>query len=289
MTQIQRAPDAGEVLQHANEPPKRSLDTVLRGIAAVAGKVAERVVEGDQEATRVVSGLYSYLRRCDPRTLGKLVQAYEQQPGDFVAAVLHLVELRIPLGTPGHWALVPFFNSRAERWDLTPMVMVGGVRYLASLHGYRDLSVQLVREGEEFEEVYGLEPSVRYVPMRPQDQNARVVAALVTFSHRGERGCFVIDGSKLERVERFAKRRGGDAWRDWRPEMLRKTALHAWYRTLPSKSEREAGVLASIERSEAGERALPPEIIEAVEAAELDGLHVDAAPPETEEEATDEP
>ena len=279
---LKRADGPETVMRRDEKRP--SIDQVLQQVSKIAGQVAVKMDGCKQTPDSVSQGLYSYLRRQPAQQLRTLLDAWEQQPGAFMAAVMHIVALRLPLGVPGTWALV-CYKRRGGGWDITPIVMQHGARALIERRGYRDVRVHLVREGEVFEEEIGVEPVLRYIPKRPQDVSASIKCALITYRDREGRGHVVVDGARLRRVEQYAAKNRGP-WVDWRDEMIVKTAILSWYKQLPREPDDGADALQAIEVGEAGGRQVAP-VVRAVIQQEEYELPEDAAPEERAEESTE--
>lgn len=204
--------------------------------------------------------------------------------------------------------LVPFKNSKANRIDCNLLIDFRGKINIAYRSGLvHDIETELVYECDEFEYEKGHNPKFRHVPrivnygddklLRIESEDmGEVVAAycIATFSSGGKH-VEMLNYARLEGIRKRAK--GGDRtdspWNTDRPQMQRKSAVHAAYKYLPtneamalsqeidSKFETEASldVLPGLEPTTEGDDEPMVRVVTAEEQKALGAARAEAVKP----------
>lgn len=224
MTQIDKAP-ASTDLAVKNDPPfKRLLDSKLDAIRSVASKALDPVT------------LIKLVGLCAMRT-PRIAQC---TPLSVTTAVMTCAEIGLyPSNTFGTAYLVPYYNSKAQVYECQLIVGYRGLCTLARRSGeIVTIDAQVVREGDEFEVEYGLNPIFRHKPKGDISQPIIAVWALAILKGGGHQ-LTVMSYDEVMAIKARSKAKDGGPWITDEAEMIRKTAVRRLCKMLPLTPEVE--------------------------------------------------
>lgn len=127
-------------------------------------------------------------------------------------------------------ALVKMGNKAAY------MPMIGGiVRRLRDTEAIRAINTRVVYEGDEFRVVYGDDERIEHQPAF-KSEKAVVVYAIATLPDGSkEREVMTVD--QVEKVRGVSRAANAGPWKDWWPEMARKTVARRLLKRIPVPQE----------------------------------------------------
>lgn len=224
MSQIAKAP-ASTDLAVKNDPPfKRLLDSKLDAIRSVASKALDPVT------------LIKLVGLCAMRT-PRLAQC---TPLSVTTAVMTCAEIGLyPSNTFGTAYLVPYYNGKAKCYECQLIVGYRGLCTLARRSGeIITIDAQVVREGDEFEIEYGIEPIFRHKPKGDVSKPVTAVWALARLKGGGHQ-LTVMSCEEIEAIRNRSQAGDKGPWvTDW-VEMAKKTAIRRLCKLLPLTPEVE--------------------------------------------------
>jgi len=116
-------------------------------------------------------------------------------------------------------AIIPY-GGHAE---FVPMV-AGLIRLMLRSPGLTKVEARVVRDGDEFDYQYGLDPQLIHKPIGGSDRE--ITHAYAVMWRQGAGPTFeVVTREEIEQVRAASKAPNSPAWRDWLGEMCRKVAL----------------------------------------------------------------
>jgi recombination protein RecT len=116
-------------------------------------------------------------------------------------------------------AIIPY-GGHAE---FVPMV-AGLIRLMLRSPGLTKVEARVVRDGDEFDYQYGLDPQLIHKPVGSSDRE--ITHAYAVMWRQGAGPTFeVVTREEIEQVRAASKAPNSPAWRDWLGEMCRKVAL----------------------------------------------------------------
>jgi recombination protein RecT len=209
---------AGNVARQSGQPGA----TVAQLIERQRGEIA-RALPKHMDADRIARMALTLFRqtpglaRCDPQS--------------FIGALMTASQLGLEPGPLGEAYLVPYGNQ---------VTFIPGYRGLIKLAWQsgqlKHIDAQVVREGDDFDFAYGLEPYLRHRPARRGRGKVTEVYACATFLNGGS--AFVV--MSVEDVEVIRKRsrasKNGPWVTDW-DAMAKKTAIKQLIRFLPLSTD----------------------------------------------------
>jgi recombination protein RecT len=196
-------------------------------------------------------------------TLIKTPKLLECEPRSLVSALIQCSELGLePINALGQIYLLPFYNSRAKRYEVQIIPGYRGYIQLAQNSGkIVDISAHVVYDKEPFEVNFGTEEKITHTPKPPSERGtnkigvyARAVFANGTvktiwlwtedvYKHReSSSGAWEMDWStkppKYKLDKDGNKILGASSpWRLWEDEMFQKTAIRVMAKFLPLSPE----------------------------------------------------
>lgn len=203
-------------------------------------------VHDDQEAAakRVIAQMALAFMR-DPQ---HLVCTQES----IVRAALDVAATRLSLSkTMNEACLVRYRNHKAKITELQFQPMYQGlIKLVSRATRVASISAEVVYEGEQFEPTKGTEPKIVHLIDRNLDRSdAKLVAAYAVAHYRAGPADFVVMWrDDIEQVRRVSKQPNAGPWRDWYPEMAKKSAIRRLHKTLP-KAEDDPMVELALERA----------------------------------------
>lgn len=196
-------------------------------------------------------------------TILKTPKLLECEPRSLVSALIQCSELGLePINALGQIYLLPFYNSKARRFEVQIIPGYRGYIQLAQNSGkIVDISAHVVYENEPFELTFGTEETITHTPKPPSERGekklgvyARAVFANKTvktiwlwteevYKHReSSSGAWEMDWTS--KPPKFALDAEGNKilgktspWRLWEDEMFCKTAIRVMAKFLPLSPE----------------------------------------------------
>jgi recombination protein RecT len=186
------------------------------------------------------------LAKCDART--------------FVGAVIQLSQLGLePGGALGHAYLIPFENKREGTTDVQIIIGYRGMIDLARRSGQiASLQAVIVREGDDFNVMLGLNPDLRHVSSFDPEKAMTFVYAVAVFRD-GARQFEVMSRAEVERIRNNSQgyksavqyNKKDNPWMTNFDEMAKKTVIRRLFKYLPVSIEMQKAVTLD-ERGDAG-------------------------------------
>lgn len=196
-------------------------------------------------------------------------------PQSFLGAMMSAATLGLEVNTPlGHAYLVPY------KTECTLIIGYRGMMELARRSGVvRSIRAVVVREGDTFEVVEGLHPSLEHRPSTDPGRSDKAITHVYAVAALADGDPVFIWMSKAEVDKRRKRSRasGSGPWVTDFEAMAKKTAIRALFPWLPQSTE-VASLAAAVALDEAGERGAPqvrvysPEVVEALAEA---GVEID--------------
>lgn len=162
-----------------------------------------------------------------------------------ISALVACSELGLePGGALGHINLIPFWNSKANRFDINIIVGYKGYVELARRSGrLKSISARVVHEKDKFTVKFGLEEKLEHEPYLDGDPGkARFVYCVAQFTDGG----YHFEVMSIPEVEKIrdatanyknAKDKEGSVWGQHFEEMAKKTAVRRASKYLPLSAE----------------------------------------------------
>jgi len=224
MSQITKPPASTELAVKNDPPFKKLLDSKLDAIRAVASKALDPVT------------LIKLVGLCAMRT-PRLAQC---TPLSVTTAVMTCAEIGLyPSNTFGTAYLVPYYNGKAKCYECQLIVGYRGLCTLARRSGeIITIDAQVVREGDEFEIEYGIDPIFRHKPKGDVSKPVIAVWALARLKGGGHQ-LTVMSPEEIEAIRNRSQAGDKGPWvTDW-VEMAKKTAIRRLCKLLPLTPEVE--------------------------------------------------
>ncbi len=176
-------------------------------------------------------------------------------PASFVGVFMTSAQLGLELDVRGEAYAVPFWNKKANPARKEAQFIAGykGLIKLATNSGkVRNVYAHEVREKDEFDYGYGLDPFLHHKPAKVADRGAVThVYAVAAFKDSGHH----FEVMTIEEVEalrdKFSKAKDSGPWKDNPREMCLKTVVRRLCKFLPASAELSRAV-ALDELHEAG-------------------------------------
>lgn len=152
-------------------------------------------------------------------------------PESFLGALLTASQLGLEPGPLGEAYLVPYGRT---------VTFIPGYRGLIKLAWQsgqlRNIDAHVVREADDFEFEYGLNPTLRHKPARTAPGKVTDVYAVATFQNGGS-AFVVMSIDDVEKIRKRSRASGNGPWvTDW-DAMAKKTAIKQLIRFLPLSTE----------------------------------------------------
>lgn len=198
-------------------------------------------------------------------------------PASLCGAVIQAAALGLVPGVTGQAYLVPFWNSKTNRFEVQLMPGYQGLVELAYRSGKVDsIMAYVVREGDHFEYRYGIDPICEHKPAR-SDGGLLAAYAVVRMKGVDRAEFLVMEGWEILAIREAAKTKNkgkeGSAWIHHEPEMWKKTVLRRLCKALPKSVDLQEAVGLG-DKEEAG---LPQDLGNIID---VDGTDPDQAQPE---------
>lgn len=234
-------------------PPAKGRATQRPERAVAVRSEAEVLVALDAELTRRTAVIEdSAASLIDPRRLKGVVlsvftrrpELWECDPISVARAVVECAQVGLePTGAVGGAHLVPFFNKATGRKEAQLIFDYRGSVALARRSGeVKRVEARIVREKDEFDFEYGLEPTLRHVPALVDDPGPMTYAYAVGIFRDGSRQFEVMSAPQIEAVRQRSKSKDNGPWVTDYFEMAKKTVLKRLLKLLPLSIEARAAL-----------------------------------------------
>ncbi|WP_439675979.1 recombinase RecT [Embleya sp. MST-111070] len=254
-------PQAGQVEQRPAGPPDlRQFVHTMRG--EIARALPAHMAGSSERMARIV--LTDLMR---VKNLAACTQS------SFAGAMMTAVQLGLePGGVGGEAYLLPFWSNQIGQHEVQLVIGYQGMAKLFWQHPLAaGLDAREVRENDDFEYEYGLDPVLRHKPARRNRGAVTDYYAVARLSNGGN-GFVVLSVDDVETFRRRSKQANKGPWVNDYDAMARKTCVRQLFKLLPKSPE-----LARALAHDGAVRRDPS----------LDGI--DAAPEYIEGELADEP
>ena len=174
--------------------------------------------------------------------LRKNPKLQECDPMSFIAAIMQASQLGLEPGIMGSCYLIPFFNSKLNKYECTFMPGYRGFLDLARRSGQiKSLVARAVYENDVFEYEYGLQESVTHKPAMDERGELRAVYAVALLKDGGHQ-FEVMSKREIEAVRQKSQGKNAGPWTDYYDEMARKTVVRKLFKWLPCSVEMQKAV-----------------------------------------------
>lgn len=171
----------------------------------------------------------------------KLADAALKNPTSFNSALLRATTLGFEIGNGlGHAYLVPFWNRKTSRHDISLIIGYRGMIDLARRSNQiESISARAVYEGDEFEVIYGLDEKLHHKPNIFTEKDAsKLVAVYAVAKLKGGGAQFeVLNMHQIEAIRMASPGGGAGPWVDNFVEMAKKSVVRALFKLLPVSIE----------------------------------------------------
>jgi len=211
--------DLSQALEHVAATPA---DKTVRDLIERQAPEIQKALGDSIGVERFTRSVFTELRRTP--------KLYECDPASLLGAMMLSAQLGLEPGPLGHVYLVPF-NKRVEF-----IVGYRGYIDLAFRSGkVKDVSAQIVREGDSFQYEHGTTPKLRHVPLGPaEDRKPEAVYAVARLTTGG--APFVVlypDDWARARKRSASGSKPHSPWTTDEDAMIRKTAVRRLAPWLP--------------------------------------------------------
>jgi len=155
---------------------------------------------------------------------------------------------------------IPYYNSKIGKNEAQFQLSYTGLLSLARRSGLvRDVFAEVVRKGDVFKVQYGTSKGIEHVPdlKGGSERPMEYVYAVIHYTHGGFE-FVVMDRAEIEKrrlKSRAQKSEPSGVWKEWEPEMWKKTALRSLLKTAPLSEEQFAALTTD-------EAAVTPEVFQ---------------------------
>ena len=160
----------------------------------------------------------------------------ECTPASFLGALMTCAQLGLEPGPLGHAYLVPYGQE---------VTFIAGYRGLVDLARRSGLvsSVQarVVRDGDDFDYAFGLEPRLEHTPRADADKPVTHVYAVIKLKDGGV-DFDVMTKTEVDAIRKRSKASGSGPWQTDYAEMAKKTVLRRLLKTAPMSVEYQQAV-----------------------------------------------
>jgi len=237
MTQLANRPQSAVAKPEGELTFKGLLESKIDAIRAVASKALD--------ATQLIKMVGLAASR-NPRIA-------QCTPLSVLNAVMTCAELNLyPSATLGTAYFVPYLNRKNREHQFYECQLIVGYRGMCTLARRSgeivSIQVEVVREGDEFELEYGLNPIFRHKPKGDTSKPVLKVWALAMLKGGGHQ-MVVMSREEIEAVRERSRAADSGPWVTDTVEMAKKTAIRRLCKLLPLTPEVENS-LGTIDRSE---------------------------------------
>ena len=173
-------------------------------------------------------------------TLRKMATGKEEERNSLLAAMLIISQLGLEPGPLGQASIVPFYNSKAERYEAQAIIEYKGYLALARRSGeIESVHVEPVYPEDEFDYQLGLEPRLHHKPNlqgRKPDSKPWCYYGVVKFRGGGHQ-IHVMTIAEIEQYRQRSRAANSGPWVTDYDAMARKTVIRRMWRWLPVSAE----------------------------------------------------
>lgn len=218
--------NTGQALERRKSQLQEKQDTLAKHIERMKPEMA-RALPRHMDPERVARIATTVMRRTP-----KLAQC---TPQSFLGALMTCAQLGLEPGPLGHAYLVPYGT------EVTFIAGYRGLVELARRSGQvASVSARVVREGDDFDYAFGLEPSLHHKPAG-SDAEITHVYAVVRLKDGGA-DFDVMTRGEVEAVRKRSKAAADGPWVTDYAEMAKKTVLRRLLKTAPMSVEYQQAV-----------------------------------------------
>ncbi len=196
-------------------------------------QIANRaLIENPALMTADRASLFTAVSQCAASSL--------EPDGKQAALVIYKTKVKTP-GEPDRWI---------EKVQFMPMV--SGFRKIAAEHGW-SIEDEVVRANDEFDFQGGLSPNLIHRKPRPGIDRGPLEGAYAICRHRTHHPIIVVlDREDVMRLKAASKTSAYGPWKDWEPEMWRKSAARKAFKQLPLGERETVRLRALLDESGLG-------------------------------------
>jgi recombination protein RecT len=223
-------------------------------------------------------------------TLYSTPRLRESTPASFLGSIIQASQLGLEVNTPlGHAYLVPFRDRRHGVTICQLIIGYQGFMDLARRSGnIRSIYAFAVYQGDEFSYSFGLEPTIKHVPVS-EEHNPEKLTHVYAVSRLkdGEPVFTVLTRADVERYRARSRAKDDGPWVTDYEAMALKTAIRRLFRWLPKSAEMAtaAAVDAVLESERDQLTAIDPEVVDLLQAHDVEMPVLEDAPPPAPPEA----
>ena len=174
--------------------------------------------------------------------LRKTPKLQECDPMSFIAAIMQASQLGLEPGIMGSCYLIPFWNSKLNKFECTFMPGYRGFLDLARRSGQIvSLVARSVYENDEFTYEFGLKESITHKPTLHDKGELRAVYAVAILKDGGYQ-FDVMSKAEVESIRSTSKSKDNGPWVTHYEEMAKKTVLRRLFKWLPCSVEMQKAV-----------------------------------------------
>lgn len=229
-TTMQKA--AGRAAGRSANAPQAGLRTYIKQMEGEIKKALPSVITPERFTRITLSAL---------STNPKLA---ETTPQSFLGAMMTAAQLGMEPNTPlGQAYLIPFWNSKKRALECQFQLGYKGLIDLAYRSGEVSvIQAHVVCENDEFEYAFGLDPSLKHIPIRSGRGAPTHVYGMFRTKDGGD-GFEVMSMEEVrEHAKRYSKAYDSGPWQTNFEEMAKKTVLKRVLKYAPLKSDFLRGV-----------------------------------------------
>jgi recombination protein RecT len=208
-----------------------------------------------------MSGAAERIARIALTDLNRVPHLATSTRDSFAGALMTCTQLGLePGGVSGEAYLIPFWNKKIRQHEVQ---LVIGYQGMAKLFWQHPLAAGLdaheVREADEFEYEYGLDPFLRHKPARGDRGRTTEYYAVARLSNGGN-AFVVLSLDDVEQIRQRSRAKDAGPWQSDYDAMAKKTAIRQLFKLLPKSAE----LARAVAHDESVRRDSSPEGIDTV-------------------------
>src|SRR5690554_1158312 len=229
------------------------------------------------------------LARIATTVLRQTPQLGQCTPESFLGALMTCAQLGLEPGPLGHAYLVPFKNNKTGMFEVTFIPGYRGLVELARRSGQvQSVQARIVRDGDEFDYEFGLEPKLRHRPTADVDKPVTHAYAVLRLKDGGA-DFDVMTVAEVDAIRKRSRAATNGPWVTDYAEMAKKTVLRRLAKRMPMAVE----MAQAVAQDERVRTAISPDELdvtpptadpdpEAIDGEVVDDWPQTAAPPDAE-------
>lgn len=156
----------------------------------------------------------------------------------FFGAIITCAQLGLEPGSGlGQAYLLPFWNSKANKYEVQLIIGYQGMLDLCERDGRITVEAHVVYEKDEFEFSLGSEASIKHKPYMGSEPGKLIASYCIARYKDGRMKFRVLPAHEIEAAKSFSKTSKFGPWVDHCAEMARKTAIRRLFKMLPKSPE----------------------------------------------------